>query len=99
MAPGSAPGDSWVAWRPGVDLREGTNLVSRRTFLAAAGLALTAPHISIGAEKPAGARKKMAVDTTEWRYRSHDWHMAPRCVVADPIEGNGHNAHLDLRSP
>jgi len=33
------------------------------------------------------ARKKLAIITTEWRDRSHAWHMGERFLVGYPIKG------------
>jgi hypothetical protein len=38
----------------------------------------------------------MAVITTEWRYRSHAWHMAERFLVGYPIDGRWHRPPLDV---
>jgi hypothetical protein len=40
----------------------------------------------------------MAVVTTEWRYRSHAWHMAERFLVGYPISGKWHKPGLDVVS-
>ncbi len=69
-------------------------MVSRRAFLGIAGL-LGAPLAS-GAEPPDGRRKKMAIIATEWRYRSHTWHMGERFLVGYPIQGKWHRPPLDV---
>jgi hypothetical protein len=68
----------------------------RRTFLAAlgAGLTLSAPLL---AERPRG-RKKLAIVTTEWRYRSHAWHMGERFLTGYPVRGHWHHPDLELVS-
>ncbi|MFO0903444.1 MAG: hypothetical protein U0939_10610 [Pirellulales bacterium] len=45
-----------------------------------------------------GARKKLAVVTTEWRYRSHAWHMAERFLAGYPVEGQWHRPPFDVVS-
>lgn len=86
-------------------------MVSRRQFLhvSAAGVvsgalssALTAdsrpePQPSTPAQ-PAGARKRLAVITTEWRYHSHAWHMAERFLVGYPVRGQWHQPGLQVVS-
>jgi hypothetical protein len=49
-------------------------MLTRRTFLGAAGAALLAPHIH--AVDP--VKKKLAVVTNVWTSGSHAWHMAER---------------------
>lgn len=44
------------------------------------------------------ARKRMAVVTTEWRYRSHAWHMAERFLVGYPRDGHWHRPPFDVVS-
>src|SRR5690242_1320827 len=71
-------------------------MISRRTFLAATGVGLTAPAWSRSDDRP--ARKKLAVVTTEWRYRSHAWHMAERFLVGYPVKGQWHTPGLEVVS-
>lgn len=71
---------------------------SRRQFMGAcsAGL-LTLPFL--GAESTAVApRKKLAVVTTLWNYRSHAWHMAERFLVGYPLRGKWHRPPFDVVS-
>jgi hypothetical protein len=69
-------------------------VLSRREFLRAAGVALvTGP--AFGAETP---RKKLAVITNVWTYRSHAWHMAERFLVGYPIAGRWHRPPFDVVS-
>jgi hypothetical protein len=69
-------------------------MLSRRTFLGAAGTGL----VSASTEAAPAARKKLAVITTEWRERSHAWHMAERFLVGYPIEGKWHKPALEVVS-
>jgi len=48
--------------------------------------------------RPAAKRPKLAVVTTEWRYRSHAWHMAERFLVGYPRQGGWHRPPLDVVS-
>jgi hypothetical protein len=69
-------------------------MLTRRTFLgSAAALALT-PF----AQAADPARKKLAVVTTEWRYRSHAWHMGERFLVGYPIGGKWHQPPFQVVS-
>lgn len=43
-------------------------------------------------------KKKLAVVTTEWRYRSHAWHMAERFLAGYPVEGGWHQPPLQVVS-
>jgi hypothetical protein len=63
-------------------------MLNRRTFLAAAACVPLAARSF--AAPPRSTRKKLAVITTEWRYRSHAWHMAERFLVGYPIGGTWH---------
>ena len=73
-------------------------MLTRRDFLAASSAALASFPLSSLAEEgtPAGQRKKMAVVTTEWRYRSHAWHMAERFLHGYPREGKWHQPPIDV---
>lgn len=70
-------------------------MITRRTFLGAAGAGI-ALHSLARAESP--KRKKMAIVTTEWRDRSHAWHMGERFLAGYPIEGRWHRPPLDVVS-
>jgi hypothetical protein len=71
-------------------------MLTRRTFLqaTAAGIA----GASVAAAEPKPPRKKLAVVTTEWRYRSHAWHMAERFLAGYPRQGRWHRPPLDVVS-
>ena len=73
-------------------------MLTRRDFLAASSAALASFPLSSLAEDetPAGQRKKLAVVTTEWRYRSHAWHMAERFLHGYPREGKWHQPPIDV---
>lgn len=63
-------------------------MINRRRFLLSSGGALLAGRAF--AAEPRGARKKLAIITTEWRYHSHAWHMGERFLVGYPIGGKWH---------
>lgn len=73
-------------------------MVTRRAFLGAVGGGLAVGAGAVGAPPAPGARKKMAVITTEWRFHSHAWHMADRFLVGYPIEGRWHRPPIDVVS-
>ena len=70
-------------------------MLTRRTFLStsAAGIAAS----SLTADEPSKTqRKKLAVVTTEWRDRSHAWHMAERFLHGYPINGKWHQPPFEV---
>jgi hypothetical protein len=71
-------------------------MVTRRAFLGAAGAGLALGAGAAGAQPGPGARKRLAIITTEWRYRSHAWHMGERFLVGYPIAGRWHRPPLDV---
>lgn len=62
--------------------------MQRRTFLGTA--ALTALATSTNTSEAASPKKRLAIITTEWRYRSHAWHMGERFLVGYPWKGQWH---------
>ncbi|HVC95094.1 MAG TPA: hypothetical protein VND64_15465, partial [Pirellulales bacterium] len=53
----------------------------------------------VGAEPPRTARrKKLAIVTTEWSYKTHAWHMGERFLVGYPVKGEWHRPPLDVVS-
>lgn len=70
-------------------------MLTRRTFIGTAGSALLSPLIPhLHAVTP--AKKKIAVVTTVWNYRSHAWHMAERFLHGYPIEGKWHRPPCEV---
>lgn len=70
-------------------------MISRRTFLnAAAAGAAGFPFLAAGPVQ--APRKKLAILTTEWRDRSHAWHMGERFLAGYPIGGRWHRPPLDV---
>ena len=71
-------------------------MISRRTFLGSLAASTLLPiGTSFAADSP---RKKLAVVTTEWRYRSHAWHMAERFLHGYPLRGKWHRPPIDVVS-
>ncbi len=73
-------------------------MLTRRSFLGSLGAGIAAGAWALGAESPAAPRKRMAVVTTEWRDRSHAWHMAERFLVGYPIGGKWHKPPFEVVS-
>jgi hypothetical protein len=77
-------------------------MLSRRTFVNAVGAgavgASVAATSAAAADTPAPRRRRMAVVTTEWRYRSHAWHMAERFLHGYPIRGAWHRSPFSVVS-
>jgi hypothetical protein len=77
-------------------------MISRRTFVGAVGVGLGAVHLEPTAAQPPqqqpARRKRMAVLTTEWRDRSHAWHMAERFLHGYPVQGRWHRPDIDVVS-
>jgi hypothetical protein len=71
-------------------------MISRRDFLSTAGASLALPSLPAGGQPPPGRRKRLAILTTEWRYRSHAWHMGERFLVGYPVRGKWHPPALDV---
>src|SRR5262245_31671743 len=67
-------------------------MLTRRAFLGT----VAATPFALAADPP--AKKKLAVVTTEWRYRSHAWHMAERFLHGYPVNGKWHRPPLQVVS-
>src|SRR3989442_246723 len=73
-------------------------MLSRRSFLNAAGTGLVAAPLAVG--QPArGRRKKMAIVTTVWRYGSHALHMREPFLTGYPLHGKWHRAARAMKFP
>ena len=72
----------------------------RRTFLGTATMSLFPTVISAAgtAAEPRPKRLKLAIVTTEWRERSHVWHMGERFIHGYPIRGKWHHPAVDVVS-
>jgi len=74
-------------------------MLTRRSFLAASSSACAAISLSgLAAAQPAQSKKRLAVVTTLWNYRSHAWHMAERFLHGYPLEGRWHRPPLEVVS-
>jgi len=71
-------------------------MLDRRTFLGAVGAGLFGGSLATSAEPSSDKRKKLAIVTTEWRYRSHAWHMGERFLVGYPKQGRWHRPPFDV---
>src|SRR5580765_1745964 len=69
-------------------------MISRRTFVHSVGASAVATT-AVAAQPPA-RRRRLAVVTTEWRERSHAWHMAERFLHGYPIGGKWHRPPFDV---
>lgn len=72
-------------------------MFSRRAFMATslAGVG----SLALGQDQPQGAgRKRLAVITTEWRDRSHAWHMPERFLAGYPKEGRWYRPPIEVVS-
>src|SRR5947209_5835789 len=70
--------------------------LSRRTFVGLVGAQAVGPWLRAG-QNPA-PRKKIAVVTTIWNYRSHAWHMAERFLAGFPLRGRWYRPAIDVVS-
>jgi hypothetical protein len=71
-------------------------MTTRRAFLAATGVGLALGQSATGAQSGPAGRKRLAIVTTEWRYRSHAWHMGERFLVGYPIGGRWYRPPIDV---
>jgi hypothetical protein len=73
-------------------------MLTRRSFLQVSGATLLSVPLARGAEPLAAGRKRLAVVTTLWNYRSHAWHMAERFLGGFPLRGKWHRPEIDVVS-
>ena len=72
-------------------------MISRRSFLEAAGLLPVAGAVTLAAPAAAAsARRKLAIVTTVWHYQSHAQHMGDRFLVGYPHAGRWHQPPFDV---
>lgn len=71
-------------------------MLTRRAFLGTVGAGLAAGSLALGADPTPGQKRRLAVITTEWRFRSHAWHMAERFLVGYPHQGKWHHPPFDV---
>jgi hypothetical protein len=72
-------------------------MISRRSFLGTVGAGVVGSAM-LAAESAKKTRKKLAIVTTEWRDRSHAWHMGERFLGGYPIKGHWHRPAIDVVS-
>jgi hypothetical protein len=74
-------------------------MLNRRTFVGAVGAGVTGASVATAQTPPeAPRRRRMAVITTEWRYRSHAWHMPERFLHGYPVGGTWHRSPFEVVS-
>src|SRR5436305_13922698 len=71
-------------------------MVTRRAFLHSLGAAGALGGAAAAQETPPDRRRRLAVVTTEWRERSHAWHMAERFLHGYPRGGQWHRPPFDV---
>ena len=72
---------------------------TRREFLSAVGAGLVGASMALPSSGAEGGRKKrLAIITTEWRFRSHAWHMGERFLVGYPVRGGWHRPQIEVVS-
>ncbi len=71
-------------------------MLSRRHFLGSIAAGVAGGSLLCAAEPASSERKKLAVVTTVWTYRSHAWHMAERFLHGYPIGGKWHRPAFDV---
>src|SRR5262245_60114134 len=73
-------------------------MLTRRTFLQAAGAAMCGDPLIRAVDQAAPPRKRLAVVTTLWNYHSHAWHMAERFLGGYPFRGKWHHPEINVVS-
>ena len=73
-------------------------MLDRRQFLAASGASLLCHPLAANAYELAPIRRRLAVVTTLWTYRTHAWHMAERFIHGYPKQGRWHYPGLEIVS-
>jgi len=78
-------------------------MFTRRNFLntvgaGIAGASVLPAAVAMAGDNPPAKKKKMAVITTVWHYRSHSWHMAERFMHGYPLRGEWHDPPFEVVS-
>lgn len=77
-------------------------MLNRRDFLGTLALGAAGAGMLRAADQPAKSaapgKKKLAVVTTVWNYRSHAWHMAERFLHGFPLRGRWHHSDFQVVS-
>src|SRR5579863_8211726 len=71
-------------------------MLTRRTFLGTMAAGLAGGRFLAAADPVRSERKKLAVVTTVWTYKSHAWHMAERFLHGYPRQGTWHRPPFDV---
>src|SRR4051794_14143800 len=72
-------------------------MITRRRFVHSVGAsALVAASATASEDAAPERRRRLAVITTEWRERSHAWHMAERFLHGYPMAGRWHRPPFDV---
>jgi hypothetical protein len=72
-------------------------MLTRRSFLSSVGAGVVGVGAAARGQSREG-RKKLAIVTTEWRDRSHAWHMGERFLAGYPVKGMWHRPPIDVVS-
>lgn len=67
-------------------------MIPRRTFLGSVAASLVSPF-AFAEDTP---RKRLAIVTNVWHYRSHAWHMGERFLHGYPINGKWHQPPFEV---
>src|SRR5262245_15097467 len=73
-------------------------MFTRRKFLGTVGAGAVGASLVDAGEPAPAKRRRLAIITTEWRFRSHAWHMGERFLVGYPVVGKWHQPPLDVVS-
>src|SRR5437762_1956876 len=75
-------------------------MMTRRTFLGTTAVVVAGPNAvpTVSATEPVSPKKKLAVVTNVWTYRSHAWHMAERFLHGYPVGGKWHHPPFEVVS-
>jgi hypothetical protein len=73
-------------------------MFTRRSFLGTVGAGLMINPLAFAEPALATKRKRLAIITTTWWYRSHAWHMGERFLVGYPVKGEWHRPPFDVVS-
>lgn len=73
-------------------------MISRRDFIGSVGASLAVGSLNAlpAAESKPHTRKRLAVVTNVWTYRSHAWHMAERFLHGYPVGGKWHRPAVEV---
>ncbi len=71
-------------------------MLTRRHFLGSLAAGCVGASLLTAADPVRSDRKKLAVVTTVWTYRSHAWHMAERFLHGYPRQGKWHRPPFEV---